>query len=186
MLSGQGAGRAVPPSSRNTGTSGERIAQSVESGRGLAVVGGVHWIAGQGGVEGAGAAQHLLLGTGTAEEATSWMYAVGKIEGQHPRARIGQPPGRDQGGLVGDLDLSLRIANGAGLGQHSIRRQAVLGGNGPSHCGSPVHGLARGVGVETGLRRGNGRAAQFRGTVPRDVQGLPAAGGPFVRVQARQ
>jgi len=54
--------------------------------------------------EGAGAAQHLLLSPGTAEEATAGFDAVGEVQGERPKALLDQPLGGLERRVVRDLD----------------------------------------------------------------------------------
>tara|TARA_B100000809_G_scaffold258289_1_gene301246 strand:- start:1009 stop:1176 length:168 start_codon:yes stop_codon:yes gene_type:complete len=50
----------------------------------------VHRVAGERVVESAGAAKHLLLGSGTMEEAATRVNPIGKIQRQRPYAVIDQ------------------------------------------------------------------------------------------------
>ena len=90
--------------------------------QGPLAVGLVHGIAEEGGVQGAGAAQPLLLGAGAVEEAAAGLDTVGEVEGQYPLTRGLEAPGRNQGGLVGDLDTGHRR-----LGPGRCRRGQVSG-----------------------------------------------------------
>jgi hypothetical protein len=134
----------------------------------------------------AGAAQHLFLGARAAEKAAAGMDTVGEVQRQHPLAGIGQPPGRRQRRLVGDLDPGLREAGGNGAWKLGVGWEAALGGKGMCDQVPPIDGATLGVSVDSGLGGGDRHTTQLCRAVPLDGQNRPAAYGAFVRIQARQ
>jgi hypothetical protein len=144
-------------------------------------VGRVHGIALERQVERAGAAQHLFLGAGSLEEPAARLYSIGEVQGQRPRAALGQSSPGTHGRFVGDDGPSVFEEVRSWRGERCLGRERLLGGDRSLDREPPIHGATVGGGVVTGARCLEGRLPEGAGVVPRDLE-LSSAGLRELRV----